>query len=456
MAFPKDFIWGAATSSYQIEGAAYEDGKTESIWDVFCKTPGKVFDGHSGDVACDHYHRYQEDVNIMEQLKLQAYRFSIAWPRIHPENTKTVNQKGIDFYNRLIDSLLEKNIDPFITLYHWDMPYWMYQKGGFLNPESIDWFADYSAVISKNFSDRVKNYFTFNEPQCVVHLGYGNGMHAPGLMTNQKDILAMTHNILLAHGKSVQALRANAKGHINIGIAPTCQGHFPKTNSKEDLEACRMAQLDMVDGPDKSVFNPFSLSYWNDAIYLGDYPKNAYEQFAKDMPKIGPNDFKIIGEPVDFHGHNIYNGRMVESDGNGGYIYSTRKTGYDKTAINWPFSPESVYWLPKLLHERYKKPIFITENGLSNADIISMDGKVHDPQRIEFLHRYLRSLSKAIDEGVEIKGYFQWSLLDNFEWSNGYNERFGLVYVDFETQVRTFKDSAYWYRNVIETNGAQL
>ncbi len=456
MSFSKDFIWGAATASFQIEGAAYEDGKSLSIWDVFCKTPGKVFDGHTGDTACDHYHRYQEDVDIMADLGLNAYRFSFSWPRIIPNGNGRVNQKGIDFYNKLIDALLEKNIAPFATLFHWDMPYSVYQRGGFLNPESVDWFAAYAGTIGKHFGDRVKNFFTFNEPQCTTSLGYEIGIHAPGLKMPRRDIMQMAHNILLAHGKAVQALRANSQGSIQVGMAPTCAGHYPATNSKEDIDACTQAQLDIVHDYNSTEFNAFCLSYWNDAMYLGDYPKKAYELFAEDMPVVGANDFKIITETVDFHGHNIYNGRIVESDGNGGYRYVKRLPGYARTSLNWPVTPESLLWLPKLITERYKKPIFITENGLSNTDSVSLDGKVHDPQRIDFLHRYLKDLSRACDEGANILGYFQWSLLDNFEWHSGYSERFGLVHVDYQTQKRILKDSAHWYKEVIKTNGKDL
>ncbi len=456
MAFPENFIWGTATASFQIEGAAYEDGKSLSIWDVFCKTPEKVFDGHTGDTACDHYHRYKEDVEIMSELGLHAYRFSFAWPRLIPNGSGAVNQKGIDFYNRLIDALLEKNITPFATLYHWDMPYAMYQRGGFLNPESVDWFAEYASVIGKNFGDRVSNFFTFNEPQCTTVLGYENGIHAPGLKMPRRDIMQMAHHILIAHGKAVQALRANSNGIIKVGMAPTCSAHYPASTKAEDIEACRQAQLDIVHEPNKNDFNAFCLSYWNDALYLGYYPKKAFELFEEDMPQIGANDFKLITEKVDFHGHNIYNGRIVESDGNGGYQYVTRKPGYTRTSLNWPVTPESLLWLPKLITERYKLPIYITENGLSNTDSVSLDGKVHDPQRIDFLHRYLKELSKACDEGADIRGYFQWSLLDNFEWHSGYSERFGLVHVDYETQKRTLKDSAYWYKEVVKANGKDL
>lgn len=456
MSFPSNFIWGAATASFQIEGAVNEDGREPSIWDVFCKTPGKIFNAHTGDIACDHYHRYKEDVAIMAEIGLQAYRFSIAWPRIIPNGTGAVNQKGLAFYDHLVDSLLEKNITPFATLYHWDMPYSIYNRGGFLNNDSVKWFGDYAAVVGKHLGDRVKNFFTFNEPQCTTDLGYGSGVHAPGLKMPRRDVMLMAHNILMAHGKAVQALRANADGTIQVGMAPTSSAHYPATQSKEDIEACLLAQLDIVTEPNGTEFNAFCFSYWNDAMYLGDYPKKAYELFAQDMPKIGAADFKLITEPVDIHGHNIYNGKPVASDGKGGYRFVERKAGYPRTAINWPVTPESLLWLPKLISERYNKPIYITENGLSNADSVSLDGKVHDPQRIDFLHRYLRCLAQASNEGADIRGYFCWSLLDNFEWACGYSERFGLVHVDYATQKRTLKDSAHWYRDIIKSNGKNL
>lgn len=456
MSFPENFTWGTATASFQIEGATYEDGKSLSIWDVFCKTPGKIFDGHTGDIACDHYHRYPEDVDIMAELGLHAYRFSFAWPRIISADTGVVNQKGLDFYNRLIDALLEKNITPFATLYHWDMPYYIYNQGGFLNPDSVHRFGDYAGVIGKYFGDRIKHFFTFNEPQCTTDLGYSTGIHAPGLQMPQRDIMLMAHHILMAHGKAVQALRANSPGSIAVGMAPTCAAHYPASQCNEDIEACRLAQLDIVTKPSGNTFNAFCFSYWNDALYLGNYPQKAYDLFEQDMPNIGADDFELINEPVDFHGHNIYNGKIIASDKAGGYRFVKREIGYPRTAINWPVTPESLYWLPKLIWERYKKPIYITENGCSGVDSVSLDGKVHDPQRIDFLHRYLKELGKAIDEGIDIRGYFQWSLMDNFEWHSGYSERFGLVHVDYQTQKRTLKDSAYWYKDIIASNGKKL
>ncbi len=449
MGFSKDFVWGGASSSYQIEGAAYEDGKGLSIWDMFCKQEGRIAEGASGDVACDHYHRYQQDVDIMKEIGYKAYRFSLSWPRILPNGDGAINEKGLDFYDKLVDSLLESGITPYATLFHWDYPYSLYQRGGWLNPDSPKWFAEYAQIVGKRLGDRVKNFFTINEPQCFIGICYINTVHAPGIKLPEWDTLQMMHNVLLGHGMAVSALRSTIP-NVQIGIAPTCSAHYPSTNSPEDIDAAHKAFFAVEDNW------CWSVSTWSDPVLLGKYPEQLLEKFGKHMPKIGANDLKIISEPIDFYGQNIYNGCEIKSDGNGGYEYVKRKIGFANTALKWPVTPDALYWGPKFLYERYNKPIYITENGLSCADVVSVDGKVHDPARIDFLHRYLREYRRAAEDGVDARGYFHWCVTDTFEWHTGYTDRFGMVYCDFETQQRILKDSAYWYAKTIQANGENL
>jgi len=449
MGFRDDFIWGVASASYQVEGAVNEDGRGASVWDMFCKQPGRVIDGSSGDTACDHYHRYKEDIALMKELGIKAYRFSIAWPRIIPDGDGKVNEKGLDFYERLIDALGEAGITPCVTLFHWDYPYELFRKGGWMNRESPAWFLKYTETVAKRLGGRLPIVFTINEPQCFIGISYDKIEHAPGIHFPLWDTLLMAHHVLLAHGLAVQALRSLSPGSL-IGYAPTGSAHYPATDSAEDREAARRAYFALED----RIF--WSVSLWNDPVLLGRYPDELQQNYGQYMPKIGPDDMKIISQPVDFLGQNIYNGSPVKADGKGGYEYTRRETGYPFTGAKWPVTPESLYWGPRFLWERYKKPIYITENGVSCADVISIDGKVHDPVRIDFLHRYLRSLKKAAEDGVDIRGYFHWCLTDNFEWAKGYTERFGLIHCNFETQQRIIKDSGCWYRDTIKSNGAQL
>jgi len=449
MGFRDDFVWGVAAASYQIEGAVNEDGRGASVWDMFCKQKGRIIDGSSGDIACDHYHRYKEDIAIMKELGIKNFRFSIAWPRVIPDGDGKVNEKGLDFYERLIDALLEAGITPYATLFHWDYPYELYRKGGWMNPQSPSWFVNYTEVVAKRLKGKLPFVFTFNEPQCFIGISYDRIEHAPGIQYPVWDNLLMTHNVLLAHGLSVQALRSLSP-ETKIGYAPCGNVRFPVTDSADNIEAARKAYFAL----EESTF--FSVSLWSDPVFLGKYPEELLQRYGHYMPKIGADDMKIIGSPLDFMGQNIYNGAPVKIDGKGGYEYVKLETGYPFTAIKWPITPEALYWGPKFLTERYKKPIYITENGLSCADVVSLDGKVHDPVRIDFLHRYLRCLKKAAEDGVDIRGYFQWCFTDNFEWSKGYTDRFGIVHCNFETQQRIIKDSAYWYQKVIQSNGSEL
>ncbi len=445
MNFPESFVWGAAAASYQIEGAAYDDGRGLSVWDMMCRQPGKVNFGDTGDVACDHYHRYQEDVDLMAEIGLQAYRLSVSWPRVLPEGIGTVNEKGLDFYSRLIDALLEKNITPWVTLFHWDFPYSLYCKGGWLNRDSTEWFAEYTALIVDKLSDRVSHWFTHNEPQCFIGVGHHEGRHAPGVQMGFGEVLLAAHNSLLAHGKSVQVIRARAKKAPLIGGAPVGTISIPLTNSPEDIEAARK---DMFAVPLKDVM---SNAWFSDPMILGAYPEDGVTLFEAEMPKIHEGDMKTIHQPLDFYGTNIYWGRFVRASADGS-PETVFKKELPVTAIGWQITPEALYWGPRFFYERYKLPIVITENGMANLDSVQNDGQVHDSLRIDFLRQYLTEFGRAIQDGIEATGYFQWSIMDNFEWAEGYLKRFGLVHVDYETQKRTLKDSAHWYRNVISNN----
>lgn len=449
MGFAKDFVWGAATSSYQIEGTGRDSGKGQNIWDIFTKEPGRVYEGHTGDIACDHYHRFREDVAYMKELGLKGYRFSIDWSRVLPEGTGKVNEKGIDFYNALIDELLEQGIEPYITLYHWELPYEIYKRGGWMNPEIVEWFGQYARLVAERFSDRVKYFFTLNEPQCFVGLGFLQGCHAPGVKAPLRDTFEMAHNALKAHGRAVQMLRAYGKQNVQIGYAPTSGMCYPEKETPKDIEAARKALFALPDDLSNWTWN---VSWWSDPVILGKYPEEGMKKYEKYLPVITDEDMKLISQPIDFYGQNIYNGRCIRMGTDGRPEEVRRPAGFPKTATNWPVTPEALYWGPKFLYERYRKPIYITENGMACHDTVSQDGKVHDPNRIDFLARYLKNLKRAAEE-IDIRGYFQWSLMDNFEWDKGYAERFGIIYVDFETQERIWKDSAYWYRDLIRRNG---
>jgi len=449
MSFRTDFIWGAATAAYQIEGAWNEDGKGPSVWDDFTHIPGKIFGDHTGDVACDHYHRVEEDVSLMAALGIRNYRFSVSWPRLMPDGIGAVNEKGVAFYDRLIDVLLEKGIRPFMTLFHWDYPSGAQMRGGWQNPDSADWFADYVSLCAKRYGDRVKDFITLNEPQCFVGLGYQRGTFGPGLVMSEKDVIGIAHNVLLAHGKAVQTLRALAPD-CRVGYAPCGNVAIPCTESAEDIEAARSAYF-----ATRRETGMFTVSWWSDPAMLGRYPEDGLRLYGQHLPAGWQDDMKVIHQPLDYYCQNIYNGNYFRAkDGRPEMV--DQPVGVTKTACDWPVTPDCLYWGARFLYERYHTPFVISENGMSCIDTVSLDGKVHDPQRIDYLHRYLRGLKRAADEGIDVRGYFQRSLMDNFEWANGYNERFGIVYVDYATQRRIVKDSALWYRDVMETNGETL
>ncbi len=450
MSFSDTFVWGAAAASYQVEGAAFEDGKGWSVWDMFCRKEGTIWRGQNGDVACDHYHRYREDVALMQSVGLKAYRLSVSWPRVLPEGRGAVNDKGLEFYDRLTDELLAAGIVPYVTLFHWDFPYALYVRGGWLHPNSSDWFADYTRVIVDKLSDRVRHWMTLNEPECFIGLGHQIGVHAPGDKLGWREVLRASHNALLAHGKSVQVIRAAAKAAAIFGYAPVGSVAYPATDSHADIEAARKAMFSVRD---KRLFNNV---WFADPIFFKQYPADGLALFGAEAPEVGANDMDIIGQPIDFYGVNIYQGVPVRAGADGQPEVVEHPQGHPQTAFRWFVTPDCLRWGPRFLYERYKLPVIVTENGMSNVDWVAVDGKVHDPQRIDYTTRHLRALHQAVEDGTDVQGYFHWSIMDNFEWGEGYKERFGLVYVDFDTQERIPKDSAAWYKNVIETNGECL
>jgi len=451
VSFPEGFVWGSATASYQIEGAVAEDGKGPSVWDMMCRKEGAIWAGHTGEVACDHYHRYAEDVALWREIGLKGYRTSVSWPRVMPAGTGQVNEKGLAFYDRLVDELLAAGIDPYITLFHWDYPLELYYRGGWLNRESPDWFAEYVRVVVEKLSDRVTHWMTLNEPQCFVGIGHRDGVHAPGDKLAWREILRIAHHVLLAHGKAVQTIRAHTKAEAKVGYAPVGAVKVPASEDPRDIEAARAATFSITEPR-----NYWSNTWWMDPVILGCYPEDGLQLYAGDLPDIGQNDLATICQPLDFFGVNIYHGPTVRAGLDGTAETVAPPPGYPMTFMGWPVTPEALRWGPRFFYERYHLPIFITENGMANMDWVAMDGKVHDPQRIDLTRRYLLQLEKAIADGVDVRGYFHWSIMDNFEWAQGYKQRFGLIYVDYETQQRIPKGSAHWYRDVIVTNGAGL
>ena len=456
--FDKNFLWGVASSSYQIEGSFAEDGKGLSIWDTFSNTPGNIAHDENGNEACDHYHRYREDITLMKSLGIQAYRFSISWPRIFPEGIVKdsdgnvhYNKSGLEFYDNIVDYCLENDIKPFITIYHWDLPQALEDNGGWLNRQTAYIFADYAEFICKHFSDRVTNIATINEPQIISGLGYMLGLHAPGKKLDAVSVLSVIHHLALAHGLAVSRMRAVARQPIHTGFSSTGDLCFPASTSDEDIDAARSESFKIV--PGNMTFNH---TIFCDMTCLGKYPdiagsglhlENGLEKIGhyEELSFVKEGDIELIHQPIDFLGINIYNGHEVNSTG-----HIKKKPGSPRTALGWPVTPGVMNYGIRYMYERYNLPIYIFEDGLACNDIISLDGKVHDSNRIDFLTRYLTDLEKAYKAGVPILGYFHWSFTDNFEWHSGYDPRFGLIYVDYETQQRIPKDSAYWYSDLIK------
>jgi beta-glucosidase len=443
--------WGASTSAYQIEGAWNQDGKGPSVWDTFCREPGKILHGDRGDVACDHYNRFKEDVALMKEIGLQSYRFSISWPRVMPNGTGEVNAKGLEFYDKLVNELIAADIEPLITLFHWDYPLALQHRGGWLNSNSPKWFEEFATVIAKKLGDRVEKWITFNEPQVFINEGHLWGNHAPGLKLSLKDSLQAGHNVLLAHGLGCQALRANTAKDLKIGWAPAGKTWAPASDKPEDIQAA----YDMTFGVPNNgeIFND---PWWSDPVVLGHYPEDGLKAYGDNVPEFSDEDMKSICQPIDFFAINLYFCKSKVKAGPNGPEEIPYGGNIPRTMMDWPITPEVLYWSPKWNYERYKLPMIISENGLACMDWVQADGKVHDQQRIDFYTAYLKQLKRAMDEGVDMVAYYAWSLMDNFEWAQGFRQRFGLIHVDMDTGTRTLKDSAKWYRNVIATDGAEL
>ena len=452
--FPKDFFWGTATSSYQIEGAWHEDGKGPSIWDTYAHTPGKIKNNDTGDVANDHYHRYKEDVALMRSIGANAYRFSISWPRIFPQGTGTPNPKGLDFYNRLVDELVAVGIAPFPTLYHWDLPQALQDKGGWQNRDTVKAFADYAGYMAEKLSDRVRHFFTINEFRSFVDMGHqtkvvhvpGGTMTiaiAPGLNLAPGELNQVRHHSVLAHGMAVQAIRAKGKAGTQVGPAEVLESAVPLIETPEHIKAAQAATRER---------NAPFLTVMLEGKYTDAYLKDA----GKDAPKFTDEELEIIASPLDFVGINCYRPTVyvLASDQAPGWREIPFARGHPKMSTAWlTVGPEALYWAPKFVQSLWNpKEIFITENGCGTDDVLADDGKVYDTDRIMFLRACLTQLQRATAAGVPVKGYFQWSTMDNFEWIYGFGDRFGLVHVDFKTQKRTPKLSAEWFREAVKRN----
>jgi beta-glucosidase len=449
-AFPEKFVWGAASSAYQVEGAAFSGGRGASVWDEMCRRPGAVFGGHTGEVACDHYHRAQEDVSLMRGLGLGAYRFSVSWPRVLPEGVGRVNGAGLDFYDRLVDGLLAAGIEPWVTLFHWDFPLALFHRGGWLSRDSAQWFADYAAVVVDRLGDRVGHWMTLNEPQIFIGLGHGDGTHAPGLKLSLSERLLATHHALLAHGMAVRTIRARSKRACKVGWAPVMRVEYPDSALPSDIEAARRSTFSIV------AKDSWNNTWFADPVCLGRYPQDGLALFGSDAPEVRAGDMETIRQPLDFFGANIYSGTPVVAGEDGRARAVAAPPGSAETAFRWSVTPESLYWGPRMIQERFGLPVVITENGMASLDWVGVDGRVRDGARIDYTRRYLSALRRAVHDGVDVRGYFHWSIMDNFEWAEGYRLRFGLVHVDYATQKRTLKDSAHWYARVAATNGRSL
>ncbi len=445
--WPTDFTWGVATAACQIEGAHRLDGKGPSTWDTFAGRPGAIFEGHTPARACDHYHRLDEDLDLLARLGVGAYRFSVSWPRVLPLGRGAVNERGLDFYARLVDGLLSRGIVPYLTLFHWDTPQALEDEGGFRNADSPAWFADYAALIAARLGDRVKHFFTLNEPHAFIEGGLRHGRHAPGLQLPLAEVLRAGHHALLAHGRAVRVLR-QAVSNVWLSWAPVLVGAVPATDSVADVEAARRATFELTSDSLRVS------SLWMDPVYLGHYPADAERVFGSAFPRVKDSDFAIIRQPLDACAFNLYDQAVVRAGVDGAPCVVPEPPGGARTAFQWPLSPRAHFYGPSFAWQRYGLPVLIAENGLSCRDWVHLDGRVHDGDRIDFITRHLVELRKAIESGVPVRGYFHWSLLDNFEWNHGYRERFGLVHVDFETLERTPKDSFHFYASLITTSRA--
>ncbi len=435
--FPRGFVWGASTASYQIEGAVDEDGRGPSIWDTFSRTPGKIANGDTGDTACDHYHRYLDDVALMRRLGLHAYRFSVAWPRVLPSGKGRVNGAGLAFYDRLVDELLKADITPWLCLYHWDLPQALQDEGGWQNRDIAGWFADYALVVQRRLGDRVRHLATLNEPNVAALLGHGTGAHAPGLADRDAALKAI-HHLNLAHGRAIAALR-DADAELSLGVVNNLHPAVAASDGAADEDAAALAD-----------------AYWNRAFadpqFLGRYPKPLEPLLA---PYIEADDLKTIRQPLDFFGLNHYSPNYIRHDPDAalGFALADPPEGRPVTGMGWEIRPDVFRDLLLDVHRRYGPvPIYVTENGAGYEEAPGADGRVRDEGRVAYLAAYLAAMREAIAAGADVRGYFVWSLLDNFEWAFGYAKRFGLVHVDYPTQRRLPKDSFDYYRRVVAAN----
>jgi beta-glucosidase len=434
--FPSDFIWGAATASYQIEGAAFEDGRGESVWDRFSATPGKVRGGDSGAVACDFYHRYRDDIRLMRELGLDAFRFSIAWPRIIPDGRGAVNAAGLDFYDRLVDELLANDIEPFATLFHWDTPQPLEDAGGWPVRATAEAFVEYAEAVVGRLGDRVRHWMTHNEPWVHAWIGHAWGEHAPG-RTSESDAVAAAHHLLLSHGWATEAIR-RAAPDAQVGIVLNLAHAYPASDSPEDEAAAWR-----VDGEGNRWFL--------DPIFRGSYPADLLDRNELLAPVVQDGDLETIAAPIDFLGVNNYFRFVVGAGPNGPQFVANPEAQH--TDMGWEVHPDGLYKLLVRVANDYAPPaIYVTENGAAFGDVRVHDGAVHDPERTAYLETYIDAVGRAAAEGAPVKGYFVWSFLDNFEWGHGYSKRFGIVYIDYPTLERVPKDSFYWYRDLIAAN----
>lgn len=439
--FPQNFVWGVATAAAQIEGAAWEDGKGASVWDTFCRLPGRVHNGDNLDVACDHYHRYQEDFALMADLGVKNYRMSIAWPRIFPSGRGTRNQKGIDFYNRLIDAALARNITPWVTMFHWDLPQGLEDEGGWRRRSVVEAFAVYADTIVKSFGDRVKNWITLNEISCFTEQAYNGDQKAPGVREGEAVANQTYHHALLCHGHGVRAVREHGGRGARVGLSDNSIVTIPATETAADIAAARESFI---------AHNARVI----DAIYRGHYHPRYLASAGAAAPIHTPADFELISIPADFLGLNIYTGQFVRANAAGEPETIPFPPNYPRADSPWLWlAPRSVYWGPRHVHELYGvASVFMTENGAGYDETPGNDGVVLDINRIEYVRACLQEIDRAIRDGVPVHGYFLWSWMDNFEWQDGYDRRFGLVRVNFETQQRTPKLGARWFSKVLNEN----
>lgn len=427
MAFSKDFLWCAGGAAAQQDGGYLDGGKGLNIWDV---SEGHINNNDTCHVACDHFHRWKDDFKLLKEIGVTSYRFSVSPARIYPKDEFYVNKEGVDFYINIVNELVSLGIEPICTLYHWDMPLWLHERGGWKTGLSVEWFERFTRTVVEAIGDKVKYWLTFNEPQCFVGLGYEKGFHAPFEKVEPAEIINISKNVMFAHGKAVDVIRKYAKKKPMISFAPTASTWIPSAHLSEDEAYDRTF--------DTKYFGVFSAAWWCDPILLGKAPKGC-DWLTKE-------ELKAIHRPLDYCAYNIY---YAENGNDADFEYP----GRPRTTMGWAINPECIYYATKFFHKRYGLPVMITENGMANIDFVYADGRIHDPQRSEYIRNHIKQLKRANDEGVPVIGYACWCFLDNFEWCFGYSQRFGLVYVDYTTQKRILKDSAYVYRDIIKANG---